>query len=351
MLNIKERYFLNPLSKISFWEKMIDFLMPFKDKNITIQVDNYEYLFFKNYNSSISLVKNINNIKYINKEKIIKYLLILEKEAILIQEKFDNILNEKEIDFYKNNIIFLENFFWDDWIKLQEKLKNKKISIIWVGWTWTWLLLNLIWSWIWEIRIIDSDIVELSNIPRQILFETKDIWKYKVEVAKEFIEKRNPFIEIKIDKNFVSKENYENIKKILIWSDLIINAWDKPTRTELWNIIQDLSFDLNIPFCSWAYSSWIIFPLVIPWKTSCLNCLQLYINKNLKISNNRNNNFIYTSVPYYNLYEKNSYVSREIIKFFLMPESCELINYFIFPWNNIRTFLKKQKNCLKCKNN
>jgi len=47
-----------------------------------------------------------------------------------------------------------------------------------------------------NLGIIDDDIVEMSNLQRQILFSNEDIGKYKVTAAKKKLEKYNPFITV-----------------------------------------------------------------------------------------------------------------------------------------------------------
>ena len=47
-----------------------------------------------------------------------------------------------------------------------------------------------------NIYVVDLDTIELSNLNRQFLFRQKDIGKYKADVAKDFIKKKYPDINI-----------------------------------------------------------------------------------------------------------------------------------------------------------
>ena len=51
-----------------------------------------------------------------------------------------------------------------------------------------------------SIGVVDDDKVSLSNLHRQSLYNTSDIGKFKVQVAKVKIKKINPSIKIKIYK-------------------------------------------------------------------------------------------------------------------------------------------------------
>ena len=63
----------------------------------------------------------------------------------------------------------------------QEKLINTKVLVIGAGGLGSPLLLYLSGLGIGNIGIIDNDKISLSNLHRQILFETKDIKKKKLK--------------------------------------------------------------------------------------------------------------------------------------------------------------------------
>ena len=75
------------------------------------------------------------------------------------------------------------------------------------------LLTYLASSGVCNIGIVDHDKVELSNLNRQILFNTSDIGKFKVNQAKSKINKIYKSIKIKTFKIKISKKNIEPIVK------------------------------------------------------------------------------------------------------------------------------------------
>ena len=75
------------------------------------------------------------------------------------------------------------------------------------------LLTYLASSGVCNIGIVDFDKVELSNLNRQILYNTSDIGKYKVNQAKSKINKIYKKIKIKTFKIKISKKNIEPIIK------------------------------------------------------------------------------------------------------------------------------------------
>ena len=78
----------------------------------------------------------------------------------------------------------------------QEKLKGAKVLVVGCGGLGCPVLQYLAAAGIGGLGIIDHDIVEESNLQRQILFSTEDTGKPKVLVAKDKLEKYNPFIKI-----------------------------------------------------------------------------------------------------------------------------------------------------------
>ena len=93
----------------------------------------------------------------------------------------------------------------------QKKIKNAKVLIIGMGGLGCPLLTYLASSGVCNIGIVDHDKVELSNLNRQILFNTSDIGKFKVNQAKSKINKIYKKIKIKTFKIKISNRNIDSI--------------------------------------------------------------------------------------------------------------------------------------------
>ena len=105
----------------------------------------------------------------------------------------------------------------------QKKLQESKVLIIGMGGLGCPLLTYLASAGIYNIGIVDQDKVELSNLNRQILFNTADIGKYKVIQAKSKIIKIYKKIKIK---TFNQKISVSNINKISKNYDIICDGTD-----------------------------------------------------------------------------------------------------------------------------
>ena len=95
----------------------------------------------------------------------------------------------------------------------QKKIEKAKVLIIGIGGLGCPLLAYLASSGICNIGLVDHDKVETSNLNRQILFNTSDIGKFKVDQAKSKIKKIYKKINIKTFKIKISSSNIESIIK------------------------------------------------------------------------------------------------------------------------------------------
>ena len=105
----------------------------------------------------------------------------------------------------------------------QKKIKNAKVLIIGVGGLGCPLLTYLASSGVSNIGIVDNDKVELSNLNRQILFNTSDLGKFKVIQAKSKVKKT--YDKIKIE-TFKERLSIQNIKSIFKNYDIICDGTD-----------------------------------------------------------------------------------------------------------------------------
>ena len=117
-------------------------------------------------------------------------------------------LNKKQIERYSRQIILK-----DIGPLGQKKLLNSSVLVVGAGGLGSPVLLYLSGIGIGNIGIIDHDKVNISNLHRQILFETKDIKKSKSKLAFLKIKKINPDIKVKFFQTKLTNQNIKNIGK------------------------------------------------------------------------------------------------------------------------------------------
>ena len=137
----------------------------------------------------------------------------------------ENLLNlsSEEIDRYSRHISLPEIG-----IRGQEKLKNSSVVCIGTGGLGSPLLMYLAAAGIGRIGIVDFDLVEESNLQRQIIHTTNSIGVPKIHSAKNRIIKINPHCTVEL---FNKKLTNKNALEILKNYDIICDCSDNfPTR-------------------------------------------------------------------------------------------------------------------------
>ena len=124
----------------------------------------------------------------------------------------------------------------------QELLQNSKVLIIGAGGLGTPCAQYLNGVGVGTIGLIDDDIISLSNLPRQTLFNDNEVGLSKIEVLSKKLKLQNP------DTNFICHKEFlipENALSIIGNYDLVVDASDNfGTRY----LVNDSCVILNKPF-------------------------------------------------------------------------------------------------------
>ena len=121
-----------------------------------------------------------------------------------------------------------------------------------------------------QIRIIDRDYIEESNLQRQILFDENDISENlpKAIAAQRKLQKINTKVKIE---GIVTDVNYANIEELTQGVDIIIDGTD---NFETRFLINDFCVKNSVP---WIYGACIggrgVVMNIIPSDTPCLRCV------------------------------------------------------------------------------
>lgn len=144
---------------------------------------------------------------------------------------------DDELERYSRHII-LE----DVGIEGQEKILNAKVLVIGAGGLGSPIAFYLAAAGVGEIGIADGDVVDLSNLQRQIIHFTKDIGISKAKSAKEKMLAINPNIKVNVHHTMISAENILDIIKPY---DFVIDGTDNFAAKFL---INDACVLANKPF-------------------------------------------------------------------------------------------------------
>jgi len=170
--------------------------------------------------------------------------------------------NEEQLERYSRHILL------DDvGVEGQEKLLKAKVLIIGAGGLGSPAALYLAAAGVGTIGIVDSDVVEISNLQRQIAHFSQDVNTPKVDSAAAKMIAINPDVMVETYRKCLLAEN---IKEIIKGYDFIIDGTDNfPTKF----LVNDACVLLSIPF---SHGGILRFngqtTTIIPGKTACYRC-------------------------------------------------------------------------------
>lgn len=105
----------------------------------------------------------------------------------------------------------------------QNRLKQAKVLVVGAGGLGCPVLLYLVAAGVGTIGIVDDGLVELSNLHRQILFNTADIGKRKVDCAEQLLAKMNPEVVIR---TYPYRMDTSNTLDLIEVYDIVIDGTD-----------------------------------------------------------------------------------------------------------------------------
>lgn len=111
-------------------------------------------------------------------------------------------LTEEQIVRYSRHILLKEVG-----VEGQEKLMNARVLIAGAGGLGAPVALYLAAAGIGCIGLVDADVIDLSNLQRQVIHFTKDVGSPKVESAREKIEAINPDVKVDVYREYLNADN------------------------------------------------------------------------------------------------------------------------------------------------
>ena len=155
----------------------------------------------------------------------------------------------------------------------QKKILSSKALIIGAGGLGSPVAEFLSRAGIGSLGIVDDDKVSLSNLHRQSLYNTSDIGKFKVKIAKDKINKINPNTKVTIYK---IRLNNDNFKKIISSYDYIVDGSDNFTTKFLLN---DLCLKFKKVLITGAISKFDGHVFTFNFKDKKIPCLRCFFQE------------------------------------------------------------------------
>ena len=172
-------------------------------------------------------------------------------------------LSSEDLDRYSRQIM-LEEIGYQGQLKLQQA----KVCVVGVGGLGNPITTRLVAMGVGTIRIVDRDVIELSNLHRQTMFDDSDVGEIKVEAAEKKLQKLNP--NVTIEALPISVNDYTALE-VVDGCDLVIDALDSVNARYSLN---KACVQKNIPFVTGAAVgvSGQAFT-ILPKKSACYHCM------------------------------------------------------------------------------
>jgi len=173
-------------------------------------------------------------------------------------------LSETEVEYYSRQIVLPDIGY-----KGQISLKRATVCIVGLGGLGSPAALQLAAMGVGHLRLIDHDVVEMSNLQRQHIYSVKYFGYSKVEAAAIRLKELNPNIEVE---PLPLSVNQHNIESIIKGVDVVIDGLDRMSTRYL---VNRSCQKLGVPY---IYGAAIMtmgnVSTIVPGETPCLECFQ-----------------------------------------------------------------------------
>lgn len=179
-----------------------------------------------------------------------------------------NGLTDAEIEYYSRQMILKEVG-----VEGQLKLKKARVCVVGLGGLGSPASIQLASMGIGHLRIVDRDVVEISNLQRQHLYGIDVLGYPKVEAAAKRLRMLNPFIEVE---PMPTALRASNVEKLIKGVDVVVDGLDRMAPRYILNMA---CVKLGIPYIYGAAITHVgNVSTIIPGETACLECFQGGIN-------------------------------------------------------------------------
>ncbi|GAB3703807.1 molybdopterin-synthase adenylyltransferase MoeB [Mariniluteicoccus flavus] len=105
----------------------------------------------------------------------------------------------------------------------QRRLKNARVLVVGAGGLGSPALLYLAAAGVGTLGVIDDDVVDESNLQRQVIHGTGDIGRPKVESAREAVAEVNPLVAVEVHRARLTRDN---ARELVAAYDLVVDGTD-----------------------------------------------------------------------------------------------------------------------------
>jgi bacteriocin biosynthesis cyclodehydratase domain-containing protein len=156
----------------------------------------------------------------------------------------------------------------------QRRLMAARVVVLGCGGLGTWALGALASAGVRRFVLVDDDLVELSNLNRQILYGAADIGRPKVECAAEWLRRFEPRAELRLVRQRMRSAG--DVRAVLDGADALVHAADWPPY-EILRWADEACRSAGVPYITAGQVPPVlkIGPTYVPGRSACFACQEL----------------------------------------------------------------------------
>ena len=163
----------------------------------------------------------------------------------------------------------------DDPSVAQDTLANAHVLVLGAGAIGSHVSWNLSAMGVGRLTILDFDVVEESNLNRQLMYTPQHLGQLKVEVLRQRLSEFNPGIEVvALNRKLSAEQDVIDVLSSLGKVDLIVKAIDSPEDSM--DFVNEVCVRDRIPYVTGGFMDFVgvVGPNYIPEKSCCFACLR-----------------------------------------------------------------------------
>lgn len=220
-------------------------------------------------------------------QSVARLLSYLERNGIL-----DNVEPSSDFDAYevfRRPVSFLQDFSasHEHLVRMWDALRSARVVVVGLGAVGSWVACCLVQTGVRRLVLVDPDVVELSNLHRQLGYRTSDVGRPKVDALSDALMRCRPDLDIERCPVELSEESLERIEGGV---DLVINCADKPTVDQTSKWVGGYCMPRGIPHIvggGYNLHLSLIGQTVIPGRTACVRCFERQLERDNEIDPTR----------------------------------------------------------------
>ena len=161
----------------------------------------------------------------------------------------------------------------DDAAGAQARLMAARVVLLGLGGFGSWAALGLAGAGVGTIVGVDCDVVERSNLNRQVLYGDADIGASKTAAAARAVTRHNPAVRFVAAQRRI--DGPDAVRDLVTGCDLVIDSIDEPAHlANRW--VSEGCFAAGVPFLTVSQQPPLIRlgPLYVPGRTGCVVCME-----------------------------------------------------------------------------